>query len=254
MDRPQVGAALRRARERREVELAEVEAATKIRLRFLRAIESEEWEALPGGVYTRGFIRTYAALLGLDGDRLAEDYRSSVEGPSATAPSPAPAQAKPPQLRRRRPLLSWVAAIGAVALIAFAVLVLLPSGGNGGGEDAAAPAGGAHSATAQGPAATKAPEVPSGISLSLVAGAEVWVCLLDERGEPLVDGQILAAGTEAGPFRSGSFTVSFGNGEVAMTVDGKQAEIPATPSPVGYSIDGGGSLTELGEAERPTCS
>jgi hypothetical protein len=88
----------------------------------------------------------------------------------------------------------------------------------------------------------------------LSATAEVWVCLLDARGVRLVDGQILEAGAEEGPFRSGGFTVSFGNGEVSMLVDGREAEIQATSSPVGYSIDSGGQLTELDEAERPTCT
>src|SRR5215204_1172282 len=75
-----IGAILREARERRGIELSEVEAATRIRLRYLRAIEGEDWDVLPGGVYTRGFIRTYASFLGLDGERLAADYRESVEG------------------------------------------------------------------------------------------------------------------------------------------------------------------------------
>src|SRR3954454_11578970 len=74
-----VGPTLREARKRRQIELSEVEEATRIRPRFLRAIENEEWDVLPGGVYTRGFIRTYAAFLGLDGERLAEDYRRDVE-------------------------------------------------------------------------------------------------------------------------------------------------------------------------------
>ena len=56
-----VGSVLRKARNRRKIELSEVEAATRIRMRFLQAIESEEWDVLPGGVYTRGFIRTYAS-------------------------------------------------------------------------------------------------------------------------------------------------------------------------------------------------
>src|ERR1700710_2303598 len=75
----QVGDILRQARNRRKIDLSEVEAATRIRLRYLRAIEDEEWDVLPGGVYTRGFIRTYASFLGLDGDRLVSDYRESVE-------------------------------------------------------------------------------------------------------------------------------------------------------------------------------
>ena len=93
-----------------------------------------------------------------------------------------------------------------------------------------------------------------GVSVRLTASAEVWVCVLNARGKALVDGQILQAGAEEGPFHSGSFTVSFGNGEVQMRIDGREAEIPATSSPVGYAIDTAGNLSELEEAERPTCA
>ena len=58
-----IGAALRGARNRRNVDLSEVAASTKIRGRYLRAIENEEWDTLPGGAYTRGFNRTYAGYL-----------------------------------------------------------------------------------------------------------------------------------------------------------------------------------------------
>ena len=78
-----VGAILRETRKRRRVDLSEVEAATRIRLKYLLAIEEGEWGVLPGGVYTRGFIRSYASFLGLDGERLAAEYRRDVEGEGA---------------------------------------------------------------------------------------------------------------------------------------------------------------------------
>jgi hypothetical protein len=252
----QVGTILRQARNRREVELAEVEAATRIRQRYLRAIESEEWDVLPGGVYTRGFIRTYASFLGLDGDRLADDYRTSVEGtpPAVDAGAPSPARPRPGSAGRpRRPRWAWRIAAGVSLLVAALVVAALPGGGGGTG-------GGSQIGRREGRSSTPgspktAPQAKqSSVSLHLDASAEVWVCLLDASGRPLVDGRILEAGAEAGPFRSGSFTVSFGNGEVSMMVDGSEAEIPATSSPVGYSIGHGGSLTELSEAERPTCT
>src|SRR3954463_6639336 len=90
-----VGTILREARSRRKVELSEVEAATRIRLRYLKAIEAEEWDVLPGGVYTRGFIRTYANFLGLDGDRLVDDYRASVEGTPYEGAAPVSGAAPP---------------------------------------------------------------------------------------------------------------------------------------------------------------
>lgn len=249
-----IGAILREARKRREIELSEVEAATRIRLKYLRAIEDEDWEVLPGDVYARGFIRTYASFLGLDGERLAGEYREAVEGRRDTqggAHDLAPVAGRGGDGPRRSvPGLGLITVAG-VILVAVVAIVALPVGENGGGQvapvDRHAEGGGERREPAPKP-------VPDGVSVRLATDAEVWVCILSEAGQHLVDGQILAAGAEEGPFHSGSFTVSFGNGEVSMLVDGKEAEIPATPSPIGYSIDAEGKLTRLSESARPTCS
>lgn len=249
-----IGAILREARRRRRVELSEVETATRIRVRYLRAIEDEEWDALPGGVYTRGFIRTYASFLGLDGERLAAEYREGVEG------VPRPGQDRTSGVlagtsdrpRRAVPGLAWIAVAG-VTLVAVIAIVAMPVGEDDGGSSQQPVAVRPATTVGTGEPA-RPPPSPAPGSLSLAAGAEVWVCLLDGAGRPLVNGRILEAGAEEGPFRSGSFTVSFGNGEVTMLIDGNEAEIPATPNPIGYSIDAEGELTRLSEAERPTCA
>jgi cytoskeleton protein RodZ len=67
------GENLRREREMRGVSLEEISAATKISIRFLRAIENEELSKLPGGIFTRSFVRTYARYLGLDEERVLAD-------------------------------------------------------------------------------------------------------------------------------------------------------------------------------------
>jgi hypothetical protein len=254
-----IGDVLREARRRREVDLSEVEAATRIRPRYLRAIEAEEWDVLPGGVYTRGFIRTYGAFLGLDGDRLAEDYREGIEGASRewVAPEPGATAASAPSGRRARrsPNMAWLAVPAVLAIAAFAIVAI--PGGSGGGDEA-----GSGNAPRRGQVGRKEAESrpegrlaqPPGVSVRLAAGGEVWVCMLDGKGRRLVNGQILGEGAEEGPFHSGSFTVSFGNGEVTMLIDGREADIPATSSPIGFSIDSSGQLTELSEAERPTCT
>jgi cytoskeleton protein RodZ len=72
-----VGNKLREARTRKKLSLQEAEGATKIRGRYLGAIENDEWDQLPGDTYARAFIRTYGRYLGLDGDRLAEEHRRS---------------------------------------------------------------------------------------------------------------------------------------------------------------------------------
>jgi hypothetical protein len=253
MDGP-IGSVFREARNRRKIDLSEVEAATRIRVRYLRAIENEEWDVLPGGVYTRGFIRTYAAFLGLDGERLADDFRKGVEGGQRSPTSEAAAASASAQSSHRRwpvPRGSWFA-VAAVILVAVIAIVAIPSGGGDGGNSVSQ----SKHARKNSHLHRQHPAQPNGksVSVRLAASAEVWVCVLNARGRPLVDGQILETGAEEGPFRSGSFTVSFGNGEVSMLIDGREAEIPTTSSPIGYSIDSSGSLTKLGEAERPSCT
>lgn len=247
-----IGATLREARNRRKIDLSEVEAATKIRMRFLRAIENEEWDVLPGGAYTRGFIRTYASYLGLDGERLADEYRQSApptEGERDSRVEPVPSA----RGGAGAGLPGWVWAVAvSIALIGIVIGVGLAGGGD---ESAPTPVQHRDGAEPQKPDAGATTVISRpGVAVQLVATAEVWVCLLNGREEPLIDGQILAPGAEEGPFRSGSFTVSFGNGEVTMRVDGRQAEIPASPSPIGYEIGDDGELTELEETERPTCA
>jgi len=247
-----VGTILREARSRRKVELSEVEAATRIRFRFLRAIEDEEWDVLPGGVYTRGFIRTYASFLGLDGDRLVSDYRESVEPwhRSADAPQSQPDSGAASSGLRGVALAPLV--VIAVIAVAVIAIVAIPSGGGGG----SGPVHHRHSVArkAKPEAKPAAPVVKTGVTVELTASAEVWACVLNAKGKALVDGLILEAGAEEGPFHSGSFTVSFGNGEVKMLIDGREAEIPATSSPIGYAIDSAGKLIKLEEAERPSCA
>ena len=58
------GERLKREREMREVSLNEVTVATRISVRFLQALENEDWEKLPGGVFNRGFVRAVARYLG----------------------------------------------------------------------------------------------------------------------------------------------------------------------------------------------
>jgi cytoskeleton protein RodZ len=247
-----IGPTLREARNRRKVDLSEVEAEIKIRVRYLQAMENEEWDALPGGAYTRGFIRTYASYLGLDGERLADDYRRAT-GPPGGERVPKRVEPVPTARRRRRPLVSSRLVIAAVCLVLVAVVIgIALAGGDGGSSSPSTAASGGKKARkkhAQAPAATSKP----GVAVRLTATAEVWVCLLDAQQEPLVDGQILEEGAEAGPFRSKGFEVALGNGSVAMFVDGKQADVPESSSPVGYRVDSGGKLVSLEEGERPSC-
>jgi cytoskeletal protein RodZ len=74
------GEHLKREREMRGVSLEEIALATRIAPRFLAALESEQWEKLPGGVFNRGFIRSIAHYLGLDEDSMVAEYALHTKG------------------------------------------------------------------------------------------------------------------------------------------------------------------------------
>src|SRR5258708_39756341 len=83
-----LGSKLKQAREARGVPLHEVEWATKIKAAYLEALEAEDFASIPGAVYARGFIRTYARYLGLDAEPLIADYNASAAGATAIISTP----------------------------------------------------------------------------------------------------------------------------------------------------------------------
>src|SRR3954465_14411179 len=96
---PEIGETLREARMRRRIDMSEVEAATKIRAKYLRALESEEWELLPGPTFVKTFLRTYADYLDLDSRLLVEEYKQRFERPAGMDTTPLNLRR---QARRRR--------------------------------------------------------------------------------------------------------------------------------------------------------
>ncbi|MBZ5642167.1 MAG: helix-turn-helix domain-containing protein [Acidobacteriia bacterium] len=109
------GENLKRERELRGVSLEEISTATRIATRFLRAIENEQWEQLPGGVFNRGFVRAVARFLGLDEENTVAEYAMAVdEGPTVPVWT-----GRPPALPPERPWVRLVlAAVAIVALLA----------------------------------------------------------------------------------------------------------------------------------------
>jgi cytoskeleton protein RodZ len=107
------GEHLKREREMRGVTLEEISAATRIAPRFLAALESEQWELLPGGVFNRGFIRSVARYLGLDEDSLVAEYALETRG----RPEPG-VVADPPEEADRNWARVFVAAVLALLVVA----------------------------------------------------------------------------------------------------------------------------------------
>jgi cytoskeleton protein RodZ len=122
----EIGSSLRTAREHQELELSAVERETRIRTKYLHALEEERFEVLPGTAYVKGFLRTYADFLGLDGPRFVDEFNERF--------APAEMPEAPPPVRIRRPrrlldarLLAIPLAVG-IGLSAWR----LTSGGGGG--------------------------------------------------------------------------------------------------------------------------
>lgn len=110
------GAILRKAREEKGWSYKEVEASTKIRIRYLEAMENEEYDILPGPTYTKGFLRNYSRLLGLNPEEIVEYYNASLDtGPEPETHLPlTPIQSTP----------VWFKPIVLIAMAVFAVAVV----------------------------------------------------------------------------------------------------------------------------------
>lgn len=244
---------------RRRVDMTEVETATKIRAKYLRALENEEWDLLPGPTFVKTFLRTYAEYLGLDARLLVEEYRQRYERPSTHDMTPFPAGLGRQARRRRSPLGAM--GPGAVVLVCVALLLgaLYGLGTLGDDADEETPAGSPAPPEAS-PTASEERERerreprPERVRLRLVATAPVYVCVVDATGRQVVDEEVLAAGTRTRTFSSRSFTTNFGNGNVRMRVNGRTYRVAQSSEPIGYRLRPGRRPSRLDDGERPDCS
>src|SRR5947209_15808712 len=134
-----IGERLREARMRRKIDIAEVEAKTKIRAKYLRALEHEDFGLLPGPTFVKTFLRTYAEYLGLDAQLLIEEYRAQYEDNDADVQPFVPASRRREAAGRRRPRAPsgppgpGTAVIVAVLVVLVIFVILGVTGGPGGG-------------------------------------------------------------------------------------------------------------------------
>jgi cytoskeletal protein RodZ len=134
----EIGGSLREARLKRNLTPADVQKAIRIRDRYLQALEEERWELLPGDAYVKGFLRTYADYLGLDGSLYVDEYNSRF----AHLDEP---QLVPERFERRGSPLGGVGflrplvAIGAIVAIVAAVAAWQLSSSSDGNQGGAPP-------------------------------------------------------------------------------------------------------------------
>jgi len=130
----EIGNSLREARHRQQLELSDVEQATKIRARYLQALEEESFDALPAQTYVKGFLRTYADYLGLDGQLYVDEYNSrySVGEDEPREPVVARRTSTVYQRHRRLERRGVLFALGGIAVVsAFFIAAFKFSSGNG---------------------------------------------------------------------------------------------------------------------------
>jgi hypothetical protein len=251
---PPIGDTLREARMRQKLDIADVEARTKIRAKYLRALENEEFGMLPGPTFVRTFLRTYAELLGLDPHLLVEEFRLNHEAGGEAEPQPLAAPPRRParQQQRRAPVgpPGFGTLVGAFVVLVIAVLLVL---GLTGEEDEPPQVAPATTPTTE-PARTAPRRAPrpavSGVSLRIAPSVPTYACI--DTGP---DTDVLFEGTlsEARTFRNrrGSLRLNLGKTSVELTLNGKRVPLEPSPNPVGLELTPRGGTEQIDLGERP---
>jgi cytoskeleton protein RodZ len=262
---PDIGSTLREARMHARIDISEIESETKIRAKYLRALENEEWDLLPGPTYVKSFLRTYADALGLDGKLLIEEYKLRHERLSDVELQPI---APPGQRDRRRPPRAsfgrgWLIAVVVVGLVA--ALYFLGINGDDGGNDGSAgrttpPAStqsqsssGKGGAAAGTPSKKKKKSKPNFAKLTVVATGQVYVCLKAAGERTPIDGIVLTGGAHQGPYKSSRFRIQLGTSEARLVVNGKSRSVPPASNGIGYEITPT-KVRRLARSKWPSCA
>jgi Helix-turn-helix domain len=132
----EIGNSLREARMRRGLDFAQAELATKVRGKYLRALEEEQFDVLPAQTYVKGFLRTYAEYLGLDGQLYVDEYNSRFVGAGEDHEPRSRRSAARPHRRHRR-IETSVVLIVLVAITVVMIVIISAWKASGGGSPAA---------------------------------------------------------------------------------------------------------------------
>jgi cytoskeleton protein RodZ len=258
--RTAIGATLREARRRYGLEVREVEERTKIRARYIRALENEDWETLPAPAYVRGFLRTYGQMLGLDGEMLADEYRRRFgDGPAGPAGGAEPLLSERRRVGDRQPPSRGLIVGGVIAgiLVLILILGLLPGGGDD--DEPVSPPTSGKAAKANGAGGDGEGKAGSGagreprdepVDAVLVAKSAVSVCLVGDGDDALIDGQQLQPGDreEYGGYKT--YRLDLGPGEVDFKVGSKEETIAVDDQ---MSVEGDAEGIREIEFRGPDC-
>jgi cytoskeletal protein RodZ len=250
-----IGSTLREARMRERIDISEVETRTKIRAKYLRAIENEEWDLLPGPVYAKSFLRTYGDFLGLDSRMLIDEFKRRYERPSVHEIRPATsiARDRERERRRRRPRIPSWAPIALVIVVILAVLYAVGSATQSGPSSSSAHRPPSHhprhhAAPAHVPTVAK----PSNVSLQLVPTGTVYVCLVNGAGAKLINERTFTSGQTIPTQTAPTMLLTLGNASVQMKVNGKPTPVAASSSAIRLMLTPT-AVRPIPPTQSPTC-
>ncbi len=262
---------------RARIDVSEIEAQTKIRAKYLRALENEEWDLLPGPTFVKSFLRTYGQALGLDGRALVEEYKLQYERGegerteidrqpvAATQRRTAQRHARGGTGRgrgagaagaREGSSRAYMATVGAIGLVIVVLVYALLAGGSSPGPNLNPPpssAGRTGGALGTHPRVTKTTHsaVAPLASVRIEPQGEVYVCLMGD-GRQRIPGVILTQTTTVRTYHAHRFELTLGNNAVNLTINGKPLTVSPSAQSIGYAITGTGVRT-LAPTEQPTC-
>jgi cytoskeleton protein RodZ len=236
----EIGNTLREARVRRSLTLQQVEEDIKIRVKYVQAMENEDWDVMPGVTYVKGFLRTYATYLGLDPEVIIGEFRSRAMAPSAEHHEPFGGSSVigKPHSHRGRNTIVIVAIVCLIALGAIYALGLR----NGGGSDEPTTNPGALGIGSPSPSPSTSPKPtssPTGVPAwqkNLVkveaSGGDCWMEVRRNNST----GVVLFSGTlkkgDKKPFKGKDIWMSLGApGNVRLNVQGKDVKLKSDTGP-----------------------
>jgi cytoskeleton protein RodZ len=252
----EIGSTLREARMRAKIDISEVEARTKIRAKYLRAIENEEWDLLPGPIYVKSFLRTYADFLGVDSRSLLDEYKRRYERPSDHDARPIASLHRERERASRGPLVPPWALIGLVLVAVVVALFIVGRLGN---------------KPSRPPVVTKPkhrvvvvhprprhhrrapPPKPTKVTVQLTPTGTVYVCMVDAHGKVLIPGRIFSPGETIPTETAAKLLLTLGNDGVQMKVNGKAVPVRPSASSIGFTLTPGGAKP-LPAAGQPRCA
>lgn len=256
---------------RARIDISEVEARTKIRAKYLRAIENEEWDLLPGTVFVKSFLKTYSDYLGLDSRMLVDEFKRRYERLSDHDARPIATLSRERERAARGPrgprIPAWLVIILILCCVGVALYFL---GRRSTAKQATSPPPGTtttnahkhrpghrHTATTTTPTTrtqtVRPPTKPVTARVQITPTSAVWICVEDAAGKPVFPAATFDVGEKV-PVASGSvLLLTLGNAAADLKINGRHFPLSASSTAIGLKVTPT-RVSTLPATAEPTCT